>query len=133
MFKGDAAGIYLPQLDVTIPTAPAPFNLELTMASIKKLEQLQPKRLYYTHFGLVENAIDRLEKYRSQLELWASVVSAAVKRGDTEDNVYEQILEHDPQMKTAIDFITKHLVLREGVLMQNIQGYVDYFKRKLLA
>jgi hypothetical protein len=35
-------------------------------------------------------------------------------------------------MKTAIDFIRNHLVLREGVMMQNIQGYIEYFK-KLLA
>lgn len=133
VFQGDAAGIYLPQLGVTIPTTPAPFHFELTMASVQKLEQLKPKRLYYTHFGPLENAIDRLEKYRSQLELWASVVSEAVKRGDTEDSIYEQILEHDPQMKTAVDFIAKHLVLREGVLMQNVQGYVEYFKKKLLA
>ena len=133
VFQGDAAGIYLPQLDVTIPTTPAPFHLELTMASIRKLEQLQPRRLYYTHFGPRENAIAKLENYRRQLELWAGVVSEAVKRGDTEDSIYRQILEQDTQMKAAIDFITKHLVLREGVLMQNIQGYIDYFKKKSLA
>jgi glyoxylase-like metal-dependent hydrolase (beta-lactamase superfamily II) len=133
VFQGDAAGIYLPQLDVTIPTTPAPFNFELTLASIKKMEQLQPRRLYYTHYGPLDNAVNRLEKYRGQLELWGSVVSEAVKRGDSEDSIYKQILEHDRQMKTALDFITKHLVLREGVLMQNIQGYVDYFKKKSLA
>jgi glyoxylase-like metal-dependent hydrolase (beta-lactamase superfamily II) len=133
VFQGDAAGIYIPQLGVTMPTTPAPFHFELTLASIGKMEQLQPNRLYYTHFGPLDDAMDRLEKYRNQLELWASVVSEAVKRGDSDDGIYKQILEHDPQMKTAVDFIAKHLVLREGVLMQNIQGYVDYFKKKLLA
>jgi glyoxylase-like metal-dependent hydrolase (beta-lactamase superfamily II) len=133
IFQGDAAGIYFPKLDVTIPTAPAPFHLELTLASLEKLVQLQPKRLYYTHYGPVEKGVEKLQKYEAQLQLWAKIVSAAVKRGDTPESIHQQILEQDPQMKAALPFIEKHLVLRKGVMMQNIQGYVEYFKKKLLA
>jgi len=133
IFQGDAAGIYFPKLDVTIPTAPAPFQLEMTLASLEKLRQLQPKRLYYTHYGPVENALDRIQRYEAQLQLWASIVSEAVKRGDTTESIQEQILQKDPQTKTAMNFIEKHLVLRKGVAMQNIQGYVEYFKKKILV
>jgi len=133
IFQGDAAGIYFPQLGVTIPTAPAPFNFEMTLASLDKLAQLQPKRLYYTHFGPVENGVERIKRYEAQLQLWASVVSEAVKRGDTIESIHKLILEKDPQMNRAIDFINKHLVLRKGVVMQNVQGFAEYFKRKLLA
>jgi glyoxylase-like metal-dependent hydrolase (beta-lactamase superfamily II) len=133
VFQGDAAGIYFPKLDATIPTAPAPFHLEMTLASLQKMAQLQPKRLYYTHYGPVENAPERLKRYEAQLHLWASVISEAVKRGDTLESIYQQILEQDPQMKATADFIAKHLVLREGVAMQNVHGYVEYFKKKLLA
>jgi glyoxylase-like metal-dependent hydrolase (beta-lactamase superfamily II) len=133
IFQGDAAGIYFPKLDATIPTAPAPFNLEMTLASIHKMAQLQPKRLYYTHYGPVENAHERLKRYENQLHLWARVTSEAVKRGDTLESTYQQILEQDPQMRATADFISKHLVLREGVAMQNVQGFVEYFKKKLLA
>ena len=133
IFQGDAAGIYFPKLEVTIPTAPAPFHLEITLASLEKLARLQPKHLYYTHYGPVNNAVERIKRYEAQLHLWATIVSEAVKRGDTVENIHEQILQKDPQMKTAIDFINKHLVLREGVVMQNIQGYVEYFRKKLLA
>jgi glyoxylase-like metal-dependent hydrolase (beta-lactamase superfamily II) len=133
IFQGDAAGIYFPNLDVTIPTAPAPFHLELTLASLEKLAKLQPNRLYYTHYGPVENAVNRIRKYESQLQLWAKVVSEAVKRGDSPESIHQQILKSDPQMRVALPFIEKHLVLRKGVMMQNIQGYVEYFKKKLLA
>jgi len=133
VFQGDAAGIYFPKLDATIPTAPAPFNLEMTLASLHKMLQLQPKRLYYTHYGPVEDAVERLKRYEAQLQLWASVVSEAVKRGDTLESTYQQILDKDLQMKATADFISKHLVLREGVAMQNVHGYVEYFKKKLLA
>jgi len=133
IFQGDAAGIYFPQLDVTIPTAPAPFNLEMTLASLEKLVQLQPKRLYYTHYGPVEDAVERIRRYEEQLHLWASIASEAVKRGDTLESVHQQILQNDPQMKTAIDYINKHLLLRSGVVKKKVQGYVEYFKSKLLA
>jgi len=56
-----------------------------------------------------------------------------VKRGDTPESIHEQILENDPQMRAALPFIEKHLVLRKGVMMQNVQGYVEYFKKKLLV
>jgi len=133
VFQGDAAGIYFPTLDVTIPTSPAPFHLELTLASLEKLTQLQPRRLYYTHYGPVEKAVERIEKYEDQLKLWAKIVSEAVKRGDALESVRDQILEQDKQMKVAADFLEKHLVLRQGIMMQSIQGYTEYFKKKLLA
>jgi glyoxylase-like metal-dependent hydrolase (beta-lactamase superfamily II) len=133
IFQGDAAGIYFPKLDATIPTAPAPFHLEMTLASIHKMAQLQPKRLYYTHYGPVENAQERLKRYEAQLHLWANVTSEAVKRGNSLESIYQQILKRDPQMNAAAGLISKHLVLREGVAMQNVQGFVEYFKKKSLA
>lgn len=133
IFQGDAAGIYFPQLDVTIPTSPAPFHLELTLASIERLAHLQPTRLYYTHFGPVDNAPERLKRYVEQLKLWAETVSEALKRGETPDSIREEILKRDPQMRAAAQFIQKHLVLREGVEMQSIEGFVEYFKKKLLV
>lgn len=133
IFQGDAAGIYLPQLDVTIPTTPAPFHYELTLASLEKLAELRPSRLFYTHYGPVEPAVDRIGKYKAQLNLWARIVSEAVKRGDSIEKIHAQILEQDQQMKVAANFIENHLVLRRGVVMQNVQGFVEYFKKKLLA
>lgn len=133
IFQGDAAGVYFPKLDVTIPTSPAPFHFELSMASLEKLMQLQPKRLYYAHYGPVENGVERLQKYRAQLQLWARIVSEAVKRGDAPESIHEQILKQDAQLRVAEPFIKEHLVLREGVLMQSVQGYYEYFKKKLLA
>jgi glyoxylase-like metal-dependent hydrolase (beta-lactamase superfamily II) len=133
IFQGDAAGIYVPQLDVTIPTTPAPFHLERTLASIQKIVDMTPKRLYHTHFGPVNNAVNRLKAYTLQLRLWEKTVSEALKEGDSLQVMYEKILENDPQMRVAADFIENHMVLRRGVVMQNIQGFVEYLKKKPLA
>jgi len=133
IFQGDTVGIYIPQLDVTIPTTPAPFHLEMTLASIQKIADMTPKRLYYTHFGPVKNAANRLKSYTMQLKLWEKTVSEALKKGDSLQVMYQKILENDPQMKVAAEFIKNHMVLRRGVVMQNIQGFVEYLKKKTLA
>jgi len=133
IFQGDAAGIYIPQLDVTMPTTPAPFHLEITLASIQKIVGMTPKWLYYTHFGPVDNAVNRLKAYTMQLKFWEKTVSEALNEGDNLQIIYEKILENDPQMRIAAEFIQNHLVLRRGVVMQNIQGFVEYLKKKPLA
>jgi len=129
VFVGDAAGVYIPRLDVTVPATPPPFYLEPTLASLGKIAGLRPRRLYYTHFGCVERADERLKKYEAQLKLWAEIVSDAVRKGDTLENMRKRILERDPQMRVAADFIGKHILLRQGVIMQDVQGYIEYFKR----
>jgi len=133
IFQGDAAGIYIPQLDVTIPTTPAPFHLEMTLASIQKIMGVMPDSLYYTHFGPVDNAVNRLKAYTMQLKLWEKTVSEALNEGDSPQLINKKILENDPQMRVAAEFIKNHLVLRRGVIMQNIQGFVEYLKKKPLA
>jgi len=133
IFQGDAAGIYIPQLDVILPTTPAPFHLETTLASIQKIVDMTPKRLYYTHFGPLDNAVNRLKAYTMQLKLWEKTVSEALKEGDSLQVMYQKILEKDPQMRVAAEFIENHMVLRRGVVMQNIQGFVEYLKKKPLA
>jgi glyoxylase-like metal-dependent hydrolase (beta-lactamase superfamily II) len=130
VFQGDAAGIYIPPLNVTIPTAPAPFYLDTAIASIQKLMDMAPSRLYYTHFGPVEKAVDHLHGYIMQLRLWEKTVSEALKENDDLKAIYNKVLENDPQMRKAEEFIGNHLVLRKGVVMQNIQGFVEYLKKK---
>jgi glyoxylase-like metal-dependent hydrolase (beta-lactamase superfamily II) len=129
IFQGDAAGIYVPQLGVTIPTTPAP-RLDMTLVSIQKMMDTKPKWLYYTHFGPVNNAENRLKAYAAQLKLWEKTVTEALSESNNLQVIYEKILENDPQMRVAAEYIRNHVGLRQGVVMQNIQGLVEYLKKK---
>ena len=129
IFPGDAAGIYLNKFDVVVPTTPAPFNLEMTLASITRLAEMKPKSLYYTHFGQVGNAVRRLETYRDRLELWAEVILEEMKTEDDPKKIYQKILLRDPQINMVSDFLQNHMIFRRGILMQNIRGFVEYFRR----
>ncbi len=129
VFTGDAAGVYLKSVGAVIPTAPPPFNLKIALASLTRLIELKPKKLYYTHFGVGGDAIKKLEAYMSQLRLWASITREGMNNQEDLEMIYEKVLEKDALTRRAADFIKNHLVLRRGVVMQNIHGLIEYFEK----
>jgi len=131
LFLGDAGGIYLKKLDVVIPTTPPPLHLKAKLDSIEKLIKLKPKWLCYTHFDHANNAISRLQAYVEQLKLWANIVSEATKIGDDSEAIYAKIMEQDPAMKKAEEFIKGHWMVRQSMVLQSIQGFIQYFKKNL--
>jgi len=129
IFPSDAAGIYLNKFNVVIPTTPAPFHLEMALSSLDKLIKMAPKRLYYTHFGQASDAIQRMRAHGAQLKLWAKIVLEGMKGGEDMKTIHERILEEDPSMKAISDFVKDHPLLKRGVVMQNIQGFIEYFRK----
>lgn len=129
LFLGDAGGIYLKKLDVVIPTTPPPLHLETKMDSIEKLIKLEPKWLCYTHFGHADNAISRLQAYVEQLKLWAKIISKSTENDDDLEAIYAKIMEQDPAMKRAEEFIKGHWMVRQSMVLQSIQGFIQYFKK----
>jgi len=129
VFPGDAAGIYVGKYDVVVPTTPPPFNLEITLASINRLIALKPKQLYYTHFGPADNAVKKLEEYAKQLKLWAKTISESMKNREDIDKIYGKLVQKDKSMKAAVDHLQRNIIFREGVVMQDIQGFIDYLKK----
>jgi len=129
IFPGDTAGIYAKKFDVVMPTAPAPFHLEMALASIQRLIKLKPKKLYYSHFGQVDEAVRRLEAYIDQLRLWAKIVREEMERGKDAKAIYQRILKEDACMRLMAEFIQNHIILKRGVIMQNIHGFMEYFER----
>ncbi len=129
LFLGDAGGIYLKELDVVIPTTPPPLHLEMKLSSLEKLIKLKPKLLCYAHFGNADSAVSRLHAYVEQLKLWAKIASESTERGDDLEAIYADIMEQDPSMKKAEEFIEKHLMLRQSVVLQSVRGFIQYFKK----
>jgi glyoxylase-like metal-dependent hydrolase (beta-lactamase superfamily II) len=129
LFLGDAGGIFLPKLDAVIPTTPPPLHLETKQSSLEKLTQLNPEMLCYTHFGPARNAVSRLHAYSKQLALWARVVAESTEKGDDLETTYAKIVELDPSMKKAEEFIKTHTMLRQSVVLQSIQGFIQYFRK----
>jgi glyoxylase-like metal-dependent hydrolase (beta-lactamase superfamily II) len=131
LFPGDAAGIYLNQFGVIVPTTPPPFHLETTLTSIDKLKKKDPALLCYTHFGVATDAIEKLERHATQLRFWAEIVSDGLRKGETLDAISESIRQKDPAIRAVNDYMQTHPILGRGVVKQNVQGFVEYLQKRM--
>ena len=126
VFPGDAAGIYLNDIDVIVPTTPAPFRMDIALASLDKLRVLKPKSLFYSHFGKSSDALEKLYAYVRQLKLWARVAKQELDRNESLETISERIVESDVSIQRVLDYVRVHPVLGETVLRNSVQGVVDF-------
>jgi glyoxylase-like metal-dependent hydrolase (beta-lactamase superfamily II) len=126
VFPGDAAGIYLNDIDVIVPTTPAPFRMDIALASLDKLMNLKPKSLFYSHFGKSSDALEKLYAYVRQLKLWARVAKQELDKGESLETISERIVESDVSIQRVLDYVRVHPVLGETVLRNSVQGVVDF-------
>ena len=125
VFTGDAAGIYLHEFDVVIPTTPPPFHLDIALASLNKLINLNPTFLYYSHFGKAGNAVQRLRNYARQLKLWAIIIAEGVKNGQSTETIWERIVTEDPTMRRISSFLSSHPIFMKTTIGNSVQGFID--------
>ena len=129
VFPGDAAGIYVKEIDVVVPTTPPPFRLDIALASLDKLIALKPKMLYYSHFGESPNAVARLQQYAQQLRQWAEIARQSIAKGEDQQSVAKRILENDAAVRKAVEYIKAHPVLKETVLYHSVQGVMEFVEK----
>jgi len=126
VFTGDAAGIYLNEFDVVIPTSPPPFRLDIALASLDKLISLNPAFLYYSHFGKAGDAVQRLRTYAVQLKLWASIAAEGVKNWQSTETIRERIMAEDPTMRKIGSFLKTHPIFMKTAVENSVQGFIDF-------
>jgi glyoxylase-like metal-dependent hydrolase (beta-lactamase superfamily II) len=129
LFSGDAAGIYLNEIDVIVPTTPSPFRLDVALASLDKLISLKPKVLYYSHFGKAYNAVEKLQTYAQQLKLWAKITRQGIENKDSLEAISKRIIESDVAVQKAKEYIKAHPVLSETVLNESVRGFIDFVEK----
>jgi len=129
VFPGDAAGTYLNKFDVIIPTTPPPFHLEMALSSLRRLIKIEPKCLYYSHFGPAGDAVKKLETYAARLTLWGEIILEGMKDGEDFETICERISEKDPLTPEVEDYIQNHLILSRGIVKPNVYGFMEHFQK----
>jgi glyoxylase-like metal-dependent hydrolase (beta-lactamase superfamily II) len=131
IFPGDAAGTYLAECNVVVPTIPPPFYLESALASLDTLISVNPSALYFTHFGKADDAVNRMKAYQEQLKLWTQTAIEGVKAHQSVDEIRERIIKEDPAMTKVIDYVKSHRILQKTVLENCVMGAVGYAQRQV--
>ncbi|WP_265108637.1 MBL fold metallo-hydrolase [Halosolutus halophilus] len=86
LFTADAAGMLFDG-DVYPTTQPPSFDLEDAVATVERLQTLEPAVNCYPHFGVASDAMARLETYERTLPGWVEAVEDAAQRLDTDDPI----------------------------------------------
>ena len=129
LFPGDSAGIYLRQLDVVVPTIPAPFRLDEALASLEKLVSLNPSALCYSHFGMATSAVEHLKAYAQQLKLWVSIADKGVRNNQAFEVIRDKIVETDSAISRALELMKAHPILGMTVLNNSVWGAIRYAEK----
>jgi glyoxylase-like metal-dependent hydrolase (beta-lactamase superfamily II) len=124
LFPGEAAGMYLSQFDIVIPTSPPPFRFDAAIASLNRLIALEPKGLYYSHFGEAADAAERLRKHAIQLKLWMSIAEEGVKKQEDQSTIRERIFAEDERITRIAGFLKSNPTYKM-LVEESIQGLID--------
>lgn len=131
VFTGDSAGAYYPEYDSVLPTTPPPFYLAQTLDSIDKLISLKPEFLYYSHYGKAANAVQRLNDYKAQIQLWADVALEGVKTKLNLKEILAIITSKDKVLNKMQNFLKDHQIYSKTELENSVQGFIENAKKSL--
>ncbi|MCF7889974.1 MBL fold metallo-hydrolase [Candidatus Bipolaricaulota bacterium] len=88
VFTGDSAGLYLGE-ELIPTTTPPSFDLEKSLASLRKIAKLSPSVLLYSHFGPGPEPIKLLDEYELILREWVELISDLNRSYEEEELVNE--------------------------------------------
>jgi glyoxylase-like metal-dependent hydrolase (beta-lactamase superfamily II) len=128
LFPGDAAGAYIREFDTVFPTTPPPFRPDIALVSLDKLITLNPKFLYYSHFGEAPDAVKRLRNYAVQIRLWVNIAEDGVKKGENAEVIRERILREDETIRKVVPALKRNPVHRKTLIENSAQGFIDFAK-----
>ena len=127
LFTGDAVGVCPTATPVLIPTSPPPsFNLERTIDSLKRLQNLAPMKLFAPHFGVLDNPGAHLEKNVNTLLEWRHRLEQLVSRQVSVDGIIANILEDVARQvgrpsSDMPDFL-------KGTIRVSVLGFLSYLE-----
>jgi glyoxylase-like metal-dependent hydrolase (beta-lactamase superfamily II) len=127
LYVGDAAGIYVPEVELVKPATPPPdFDLPVALASIEGFRALRPQRLMFSHYGPVTQIDETLDASVEELELWVELTRDVRRQGldldhavaAVRDRTRERyaVIEADPELRAKHDLLNSDEANLTGIL-----------------
>lgn len=135
VFAGDAAGMRIEGADHIIPVAPPPdIDLIAWEETLSKLERENPKRLFLTHFGLIEDVKGHLHRMRERLRAWSDAVRQSLD-DDYESDAARAADFHKSEMthmNASVDIADQEPYGYMGQPRESWFGLARYWRKKLV-
>jgi glyoxylase-like metal-dependent hydrolase (beta-lactamase superfamily II) len=126
VFTADAAGIYVPDLDIVRQTTPpSQFDLDQALADVDTISDLDPDTLCYPHFGPREATDAVLSGYKRTLVEWVEAVRQKREEYDSDEEVIEAFAESVDRDLVDV-WSEKKAKAEERLNTRGVLGYLDY-------
>lgn len=112
VFTGDVGGVKIDDGPVVPPCPPPDINIELWKSSIQKINGLNPKTLYLTHFGKQDNPSQHLTELETVLDTWASWIKPYYDAQKTAEEITPLFME-----------FTRNEFLKRGLNEHQVKQY----------
>lgn len=135
LFVGDSVGVKMPGMAVLRPATPPPdFHLEAALASLRRMAQRDPSRVFLAHYGAIDPPDEALDTAEDRLHAWAETAEAAYHESDELDHVAETLAQRfaqeipeealvaDPELSGRVDLLSG--------FRSNAAGFLRYFQRR---
>lgn len=100
VFTGDSAGVRVPGSGYVCPPVPPPeLDIPLWHHTISRLRDLGSRRLFLTHFGVVDDAGEHLGLLSAHLDAYRDIARVVLERGGDQDALTAVIHE---QMEAGV-------------------------------
>lgn len=130
LFAGEVAGVHYPLEEGIFmrPATPPRFIPAVAQDSLAKMIALQPQRLVFAHYGLVEDAGKYLRIASRQLDLWVRgvAVTLTVATEGREESIISWLLKHDEYYRN-VEQLPEDIRVRERYFLGNsLRGMIEY-------
>jgi glyoxylase-like metal-dependent hydrolase (beta-lactamase superfamily II) len=133
-FVGDMAGVKLPgSAFVSVAAAPPQFDPVAYGESIDRLAGAGLREIYPTHFGVIGNVSEHLERYGSLVQAVSEVVRKEVEKGSSREEMieaYGKFLQVDAAACGASEEEWRQHETHNPIAM-NADGIAYYWQRQL--
>lgn len=121
---GDAAGIWVPDLEEVRQTSPpSNFDLEQCLEDVDAIREIDPETILFGHFGPVAASDDLLVEYKDVLADWVDAVET--KRAELEDD--EAVIEHfEDETEMAEVWGERKARAEERLNVRGVLAYLDH-------
>ena len=134
-YVGDTAGLCMEGNSYLLPATPPPdIDLEIWSASLDAIAERRPARLFLTHFGISNDPVAHIERYRECLRKWGALVQELLAKGGDEAEASRSFVETvgKDMSRELSSAQADHYVFNAGLGL-SWQGLARYYRKRAEA
>jgi len=131
-FSGDIGGIRLsPRQYISLPMPPPDFHLEQWRSSIQRIQQVKPKRIIPTHFGIYIDAEWHLQAVLNELDEVEAWMEAKLPLNPSLEDLRQQFIEFEQirAIKNGVEMATAEAQQIANPSFMSADGILRYWNK----